>query len=199
MYYIIYETTNKINGRKYRGAHVCESLDDNYIGSGKLLVKAIAKYGFENFERKILCECNSVDEMYEKESLFVNSDWVSDPTTYNLKIGGEGGWDYINKEKLRWNEEKKKIHSIEMKKKRQIGEWGPKNPTFGFSGHKHSDESRKKISINNRSNLTSDEMQKRLDEWNSIPSSRYKATQVAKLWGVSPTQVRRLAKKLGFA
>ena len=47
--------------------------------------------------------------------------------------------------------EKKLIHSIEMKKKRQSGEWGPKSvipPNFNFTGRKHSLESRNKISKN---------------------------------------------------
>ncbi len=67
MYYIIYETTNTINGKKYRGAHICKSLEDEYYGSGKLLKKAISKYGIENFERKILMICDSVDHMFEQE------------------------------------------------------------------------------------------------------------------------------------
>jgi transcription antitermination factor NusG len=31
MKYLIYETTNLINGKKYRGAHVSNELDDGYL------------------------------------------------------------------------------------------------------------------------------------------------------------------------
>ena len=49
----IYLTTNKINGMKYIGKHYGE-LDDSYLGSGKILKRAIEKYGKENFEKSIL-------------------------------------------------------------------------------------------------------------------------------------------------
>ena len=200
MYFIIYETTNKINGKKYRGAHICESLNDNYLGSGRLLKKAIAKYGIENFERNILEVCDNIESMFKKEAEYVNSEWVENSNTYNLKIGGEGGWDYINKKGLRWNEEKRRLHSIEMKKKRLSGEWGPKDPSNGFKGRKHSDETKKKLSENNGATLSEDVIQFRIDTWNSIPDRRGKIMEMSKLWNVSHTQVRRFIKNnLGVA
>lgn len=201
MHFIIYETTNNVNGKKYRGAHVCESLNDGYLGSGKLLKKAIAKYGFENFHRSILCECDSIESMFEQEAIYVNPEWVQNPLTYNLKIGGEGGWDYINKEGLRWTKEKRRLHSIEMKKRRDSGEWGPKDPSNGFKGKKHSVETKKKISENNASTLSQEEIEKRISSWNSIPNKRGKIMQIAKIWNVSHTQVRRFIEKnkLSFA
>ena len=39
----IYLTTNNINGMKYIGKHYGE-LDDPYLGSGKILKRAITKY-----------------------------------------------------------------------------------------------------------------------------------------------------------
>ena len=198
MHFIIYETANKINGKKYRGAHVTNDIDDTYLGSGKLLKKAIAKYGIDNFERKVLCECCSVEEMFLKEAEYVNSAWVEDPNTYNLKIGGEGGWDYINKSGIRWDEEKKKLHSIEMKKKRVLGEWAPKNPTYGFKGKTHSDETKKRISES--SGLSQEDINNRINDWNSIPDIRGKITKVSKKWNVSHTQVRRFVERyLGVA
>ena len=49
----IYLTTNNINGMKYIGKHYGE-LDDPYLGSGKILKRAITKYGKENFTKSIL-------------------------------------------------------------------------------------------------------------------------------------------------
>ena len=43
MYYFIYETTNHENGKKYRGRHQTNDLNDGYLGSGTYLKKAIEK------------------------------------------------------------------------------------------------------------------------------------------------------------
>ena len=51
----IYLTTNVINGKQYIGSHNGE-INDSYLGSGKLLIKSIKKYGKENFKRIILEE-----------------------------------------------------------------------------------------------------------------------------------------------
>lgn len=195
MYYIVYETTNLFNGKKYRGAHICESLDDGYLGSGSLIKKAISKYGFSSFKRDILVYCDDVKTMFEQEALHVNKEWVSDSSTYNLKIGGSGGWDYINTEGLRWNEEKKILHSIEMKKKRETGEWGPKSPTRGFKGKSHSSESRKKISQNNAMTLPEEKVTERIEQWNSLPDQRGKIMKISSMWNVSHAQVRRFVTK----
>jgi len=53
MYYIVYETTNNINGHIYIGVHITSVIDDGYVGSGKVLQRAIKKYGLEYFTRKI--------------------------------------------------------------------------------------------------------------------------------------------------
>lgn len=49
---LIYKTTNKINGKIYIGQ---TSKDENvfYLGSGKTLLKAVKKYGKDNFDRKM--------------------------------------------------------------------------------------------------------------------------------------------------
>ena len=45
MFYTIYLTVNKINGKKYIGKHVTEDPYDSYLGSGIVLSNAIKKYG----------------------------------------------------------------------------------------------------------------------------------------------------------
>lgn len=106
MYYIVYKTTNLINGKYYIGVHKTNVLDDGYLGSGRLLQRALAKHGRENFKREILFEARSSSEMYEKERELVNK---SDPNSYNLKEGGNGGFDHVTKEQM-------KIRNIEISK-----------------------------------------------------------------------------------
>lgn len=49
----VYCVTNLINGRKYIGSHT-GTVDDNYLGSGVILSKAVSKYGSKNFVKQIL-------------------------------------------------------------------------------------------------------------------------------------------------
>lgn len=169
-YYFIYQTTNKINGKIYVGKHETYDLNDGYIGSGKYLKKAIKKYGIENFERTILCFCKSEEEMNAKEKEIVTEDFVARKDTYNLKVGGEGGWGFIN-EVLHFNgnkafiknktpEEMKEIRlrsaegmrryaasmteeEHEQRSKYWIDYWKTHKPTF--LGKTHSEKTKKKI------------------------------------------------------
>ena len=88
MLYIIYETTNIVNNKKYRGAHQTNKLNDGYLGSGVIFQNAYKKYGRDNFKREILCECNSIDEMIEMEKKYVSQEWIDNNDTYNLQTGG---------------------------------------------------------------------------------------------------------------
>ena len=91
MYYFIYETRNLINGKIYIGCHSTKNINDNYIGSGKLLKQAICKYGRENFQRNILYQAQSKEEMLLLEKEIVNTSFLQREDVYNLKCGGEGG------------------------------------------------------------------------------------------------------------
>ena len=90
-YSFIYMTTNLINGKKYIGMHKGSETDD-YLGSGKLLLKAINKYGKENFKRKILEFSNSKDELEKLEVYYIKKyNAVYDDNFYNIHVGGSGG------------------------------------------------------------------------------------------------------------
>jgi len=138
MYYTIYQITNNVNGKIYVGSHKTKKLDDTYFGSGKMLNCAITKYGKENFKKTILFIFETAEEMFAKEKEIVSEEFVSREDTYNMKVGGFGGWDHVdNTGRLLSEESHKKMSS--SAKIIQTGE------TNSFYGKTHSDNSKKLI------------------------------------------------------
>ena len=90
MYGFIYLTTNKVNRRMYVGQRKYSYGCEKYLGSGRLLKKAIAKYGEENFDREILCYAMDADELNRWEYFYTCMyNAVEDPMFYNLRPGGD--------------------------------------------------------------------------------------------------------------
>ena len=112
MFYTVYKITNKINNKYYIGKHKTKDLNDGYFGSGKILKRAIEKYGIENFTKEILHTFDNELDMNAKEKELV----VIGEETYNLCEGGEGGFSYINNNSL-WLTEKHRKAAIENRKK----------------------------------------------------------------------------------
>jgi len=92
VYFIIYETVNLKNGRRYRGRHQTNQINDGYLGSGNWIKSAIRKYGSENFERHDLFYAFDYDSLIWAEKEFVNREWVEDSLTYNIVEGGGGSY-----------------------------------------------------------------------------------------------------------
>lgn len=95
-HYLIYQITNLVNRKIYIGKHETFNIEDNYFGSGNLIVAAINKHGLENFEFKILIDLKSREEMNLLEKMVVTEEFCKRDDVYNIKVGGEGGWDYVN-------------------------------------------------------------------------------------------------------
>jgi hypothetical protein len=81
--------------------HSTDSLDDGYLGSGKILGYSRHKYGDENHHREIIEFLPSRDALKLREREIVNEELLANPLNINLKYGGEGGWDHIDHEKAR--------------------------------------------------------------------------------------------------
>jgi len=162
MNYIIYKTTNLVNGMYYVGCHQTANLDDGYLGSGKYLKRAIKKYGQEYFKFEILYSVSSKKEMFDLERSIVNESLVNDPLSYNLKIGGSGGNPGIvgafkgrkhsdeTKEKQR-QASLKQVCSAETRKKLLMNNAMKNNPEIRkkvsetLKGRTHSEEHRKRV------------------------------------------------------
>ena len=123
------------------------------MGSGKHLKNAINKYGIENFEKEILEYFNSSDEMYSREKEIVNEEFVRLEETYNLRLGGNGGWDYNNKYVLKklFNDKdwKKKFSIIMSEVNKRSYEKGERkiheNFLYGFKDKNHTLETKQKM------------------------------------------------------
>lgn len=111
-YYLVYKTTNLINGKFYIGKHQTEDLNDGYMGSGNVLKRAIKKYGEDNFTTEILEVYDKKWKMELAERILVV---VDKEVSYNLKRGGNGGFDYLNE--VYWTEEKRKEKQQKIREK----------------------------------------------------------------------------------
>lgn len=100
MFYYLYRITNLVNKKIYVGVHKTSNMEDGYMGSGKVIKSAIQKYGIDNFKKDILETFESSGAMYAKEKEVVTDDFLLREDVYNLRRGGTGGFDYLNKTKL---------------------------------------------------------------------------------------------------
>lgn len=100
--YLLYITVNNINGKVYGGQHTGYKTDD-YIGSGPtIFLKAVKKYGKENFTRRWLkLKIDSKEKLDKLEKILIRRlKYKFGENCYNIHVGGTGGYllHYCNKE-----------------------------------------------------------------------------------------------------
>lgn len=174
MFYTIYKITNLLDGKIYIGKHQTNDLNDGYMGSGKHILRAIKKYGIENFKKEIIFHASNEIEMNAKEAELVTEEFCLREDTYNLCVGGNGGFSYINLNGIRNGFEKTMSNETVREKTLIAGKIGLQTQSYlrennkewrdniakkkshslketfknghHWSGKNHSDETKKKIS-----------------------------------------------------
>ena len=134
MNYIVYKTTNLINGKIYVGIHKTDlNKNQTYIGCGvskkdlkkkvsKGLPSAIHKYGYDNFKQEILFTYpyneDGLKQALNKEAEIVTEEFIKRSDTYNLVPGGIYGGGYINRKKIaQYDGDNSNIDSVQTKEK----------------------------------------------------------------------------------
>ena len=117
-YNYIYRLTNALTEMEYIGVHRTDNLNDGYMGSGKIIKRAIQKYGRDAFKKEILSQFNTYIEALEEERRLVTKEYINRPDTYNLREGGYG--------RCEWSDQHRKDFSSYMKKQWQNSEWKQK-------------------------------------------------------------------------
>jgi group I intron endonuclease len=146
--WILYQTTNLVNGKIYVGVHKIsdKKYSQYYLGSGNNIKAALKKYGRESFTRTTLAEFSCAKEAFLAEAEIVNEEFIKRHDTYNLKVGGEGGIDQTI-----WIGRKHKAESIEKMRNSQKGIF----PTL---------ETRQKLSIALKGRPKTDETKSRMSQ-----------------------------------
>ena len=156
----VYAIVNKINLKLYFGSHSWEGtgVDKNYYGSGKLIKRAVKKYGKDNFIVYPIKFYNSVEECRKaEEELLTKYNIAKNQYCYNIKNGAVG------------------MTSEDMKGKYNpmYGRTGEKNPMYGkrgkdapMYGKHHTEETRKKMSKAQKGKIVSEETRKKMSQAN---------------------------------
>lgn len=183
MKHLVYKVINLINNKIYIGVHSTNNLNDNYLGSGNVLKKALIKYGKENFIKKILFICECREHALIIESEIVNLDFIEQKDTYNMITGGFGCFSISNetrqkisdsnKGKKRTEETKRKIGNAHKGKKisdeqklllsnlKKDSMIGIGNPMYGL---KHSEESKLKMKLKKINKKLSEDHKRKLSK-----------------------------------
>lgn len=119
MEFIIYKTTNVINGKYYIGRRCRRRKTEKYIGSGKILKRSILKYGRDAHKFEVLEILPDYNSLVEREKEIITQQMLDDPLCMNIRLGGEGGGG--------WTTEQQKINAakanVKLAELRSLDGW----------------------------------------------------------------------------
>jgi hypothetical protein len=200
MFYTVYKITNLINSKIYIGVHKTDNLNDRYMGSGNNIIRAIKKYGKENFKKEYLAIFENEIDMFKMESMLVNDEFIKNEYSYNIKNGGLGSWKYVN-DNLSDDYKKSKGEWLGLNFGSIGGSWDNKELRLKILESIPYDK-RKKIGkklgdeYGGRNKLNDDIIKERLNMISDIDLKQYGwVKKVSDRLNLSHTQVKRFIKK----
>lgn len=158
MLYTVYKTVNLSNGKYYFGVHKTENPDDDYLGSGNYIRRAITKYGELGFRKDVLFTYLDPESAFAKEDELIQCYRGRDSLCMNLRKGGSGGFDWINKNglsghklgTLRMNEVLKRRYHTDAEYQKRVKSGSPRSPLIIkgntlWVGRHHTEETKVKM------------------------------------------------------
>ena len=165
-YHLIYQVTNKKNGKVYVGKHSTKDPYDSYLGTGKLIIRAVKRYKPENFTKELLFCFVDEKEAYLKEAEIVTQEFVDRDDTYNVITGGYGfSSEDVRGEKSPWYGKHHKQETKDKISSARKGKYaGEKNPMY--EKH-HTQESKDKMSKSHKGKQLKQETKDKISKANS--------------------------------
>lgn len=194
-YYIVYKTTNSVNGKFYIGSHQTTNLEDGYLGSGRVLKKAIRKYGKQKFSRVIIANCIDAKIMRSVETQLVGYSITKfGRQCYNRSFSGTGAM--LGSDNSFYG----KTHTPETRKRIAEGHKGKFEKELNpFYGKTHTEDTKAKIRASKqiRGKTLEDILgyMKRSDGWFCTPvGCFYSKREAAKYYDASAAVIYKRCK-----
>jgi group I intron endonuclease len=148
---IIYKIKNNINNKIYIGLttkDLSKRIAEHVSENRSYIQKALNKYGIQSFNVSVIDSAESREILCEKERYWIQHYNCKVPNGYNLTDGGDG---LVNPSEI----VRKRI-SDTLKKKHLV--------TKGFTGRKHTEESKRKTSETLKEVFSSPEIRKKMSD-----------------------------------
>lgn len=148
---IVYKITSRTTGKVYIGVTIRkfdERMRNHKNNKSKTkFYNAIRKYGWEDFDKEIIEQCDNLQDLFYKEIYWIEQ-YNSYKSGYNSTPGGDVSPMLFEYNKAKLSQTKKKQLNTKTKKLDQVKRLQEYNNIHGNPrvGTKHSDEAKKKIS-----------------------------------------------------
>ena len=199
MHYTIYKTTNNISGKIYIGKHQTKNINDDYVGSGLHLKRSIQKHGIENFTKVIIHDFDNDSEMTRKEIELVTEEFCNRKDTYNICLGGQGGFSYINSKGLNVDVTQQRENNPSFSKNASLAgakakqELFKNNPEWSHNYRKKLSESAKGQQ-NFKGKTHTEETKKRMRNSHKNKHDGSKNSQYGTMWITNGTENKKIKR-----